>query len=137
MARVHARGRQTLVEVTREITAEQLQAQHERQYAGDERYGKLSITKWERITRRLMSDRTILEKIDMQFQPDWLEPNGRKHYGTWKVRGKLKSQLEPADFAHTYNVSGLWTVTDYATATCRQAYEACNPIDLMSAGRRR
>lgn len=102
MAKLSARGRKAVVECTREYTADQLQAAHDRHYPiGDPLSGK-ALTIWERTTRRLMSDGTILEKRDVQFQPDWLDERGRKHSYGWKVHGKLKTGLTADDFARVY-----------------------------------
>lgn len=92
MAKLNARGRYPLAEITREFTAEQLQARAEAR--GFLQMDGRALTKWERVTQRLMSDGTVLEKIDVQFQPDtqpWPgEENGRKHSYGWKVKGKIR-----------------------------------------------
>lgn len=116
MAKLNARGRQTLYTATIEYDATQLQARHDK--VSPDKAGELPLTKWERVTRRLMSDRSILEKRDVQFQPDWLDKDGRKHSYGWKVSGKLKADLQPADFARIYREPrkdgspSHWTVLD-------------------------
>lgn len=49
--------------------------------------------------RALMSDNTVLGKFSFQgtFQ---------KHYGSWKVRGKLKETSTPADWLNGYLAKG-------------------------------
>jgi len=125
MAKLSARNRTALVEVTREYTVESLQHAHDRfqaSYKADYVPGSdPSLTVWERCTRRLMSDGKILEKRDVRFRPSpnctWEDPQGRRHCYGWKVHGKLKGGLTAADFARVYAAdtkSGKpspWTVT--------------------------
>ncbi len=125
MAKLSARNRQTTVEVVREYDAAILQAGHDRyeaSYKPDYVAGSdPSLTVWERCTRRLMSDGTILEKRDVRFRPSpactWEDPNGRRYSYGWKVHGKLKAGLTADDFARIYSAdrkSGRpspWTVT--------------------------
>ena len=114
MAKLSARGRTCLAEATREYSAEQLQSAHDKYWAD----GKPSLTSWERRTKRLMSDGTILEKHDVLFRPGPYD-YGREHrhsYG-WKVAAKLKHGKSTADFIAVYSAdrkSGApspWTVT--------------------------
>jgi hypothetical protein len=119
MAKLSARGRKCLVEVVREYNEEQLTAQAARHGFLDSD-GK-PLTKWERVTRRLMSDDKILQKRDVRFQPSpnctWEDPRGRKHSYGWTVYGTLKTGLTADDFARIYRAdtkSGKpspWTVT--------------------------
>jgi hypothetical protein len=115
MAKLSARGRTVQVEAVREYSAAQLQAQHDRIYPG--KVGETPLTQWERKTRRLMSDGTILEKLDVKFQPDWLDKTGRRHSYGWKVHGKLKAGITAADFARVYSAPrkdgspSSWTIT--------------------------
>ena len=125
MAKLSARNRTCHVEITREFDAVTLQAAHDRFEASlkpDYTPGSdKALTTWERTTRRLMSDGTVLEKRDVRFQPDWLDKDGRRHSYGWKVHGKLKQGLTPADFARIYRnptKSGKpspWTVTSGST----------------------
>jgi hypothetical protein len=123
MAKLSARGRYQIAEAVREYTAEQIQDRQERHNGGPTKYmcpqcfvhvdresenatcghcgqaniearPNLSLTIWERVSRRLMSDGTILEKRDVRFRPD-AEPysgeeNGRYYSYGWKVHGKVK-----------------------------------------------
>lgn len=120
MAKLNARGRRAIVETVREYSAEQLQAAHDRRYPAGSPLSGPALTIWERTTRRLMSDGTILEKRDVQFQPDWLDKHGRKHSYGWKVHGKLKAGLTAEDFARVYaqprkdGSPSAWTVTQGA-----------------------
>lgn len=106
MAKLSAKGRTTVVEVTREYDRATLQTAHDRyqrSYKPDYVGGSdVALTQWERVTRRLMSDGSVLEKRDVQFQPDWLDKQGRKYSYGWKLHGKLKAGLTPADFARVY-----------------------------------
>jgi hypothetical protein len=124
MAKLSARGRTAIAEAVREHTAEQLQSTWERHNGGSLKYlcpdcfmhvestqcsqpctregcngviearPNLSLTIWERVSRRLMSDGTILEKRDVRFRPDARpypsEENGRYYSYGWKVHGKVK-----------------------------------------------
>lgn len=118
MAKLSARGRTLQAEVTRERDAAFLQRQHDRLYP--DQAGEPSLTKWERTTRRLMSDGTVLEKRDVQFQPDWLDKAGRKHSYGWKVYGKLKAGLTADDFTRIFSAPrkdgspSPWVVTAVA-----------------------
>lgn len=113
MAKLHARGRTIQAEATREYDAETLQRQHDR-YVRTYTPGYIdgtdeALTIWERTTRRLMSDGRILEKRDVQFQPDWLDKAGRRHSYGWKVRGSLKAGLTVEDFVTAYSEPGKQT----------------------------
>lgn len=141
MAKLSARGRTCIVEVTREYTAEQLQTATDRRVARDYPDGtwthsgtngpepipdsiRLSLTVWERKTRRLMSDGKILEKLDVRFRPDgctWDDARGRLHSYGWKVHGTLKPGITSAEFTRIYTAPSsktgapsTWTVTQGA-----------------------
>lgn len=115
MAKLSSRGRTCLAEAVREYSAEQLQAQHDRFYP--DKAGELPLTKWERTIKRLMSDGKVLEKRTVQFKPDWLDKQGRRHDYGWKVAATLKPGKTVADFIAVYSgptKSGKpsqWTVT--------------------------
>lgn len=125
MAKLKARGRQTVVEATREYDVDTLQRLHDRyeaSYKADYIPGSdPSLTVWERSIRRLMSDGTILEKRDVRFRPSpncsWEDPRGRRHSYGWKVHGKLKTGLTADDFARIYRADtksgkpSQWTVS--------------------------
>jgi hypothetical protein len=129
MAKLNARGRTVKVEATKEYSAEQLQRAHDKYIARAYPTGtfddgqpigettRKALTIWERVTRRLMSDGTILEKRDVRFQPDWMDKDGRRHSYGWKVHGKLKPGLTADDFARIYSDNrkdgspSTWTVT--------------------------
>lgn len=68
---------------------------------------KPPLTKWERKTLALMSDRTILEKRDVRFQPDWLDKEGRFYSYGWKVKGKAKEGVTPEKFIEIYSKAGF------------------------------
>jgi hypothetical protein len=130
MAKLSARGRTCQVEVSREYTQDELQRAHDRfkaSHTPDYVAGSdLSLTVWERKTRRLMSDGKILEKLDVRFRPSpncsWEDPKGRRHSYGWKVHGTLKAGLTKDDFVRIYSgatKSGKpspWTVTQGAIA---------------------
>ena len=110
MAKLSARGRKCLVEVTREYTEEQLQKAHdryERSYKADYIEGSdPSNCNWERVTKRLMSDGKILEKRDVRFRPTpgctWEDPKGRRYSYGWKVSATLKAGKTTADYIAIY-----------------------------------
>ena len=116
MAKLNARGRTCLAEVSREYTEEQLQRQHDK-FWND---GKPSLTFWERCTKRLMSDGKVLEKRDVRFRPDWMDKAGRRHSYGWKVAAKLKAGKTTADFLAVYTAPrkdgspSPWTVNSGA-----------------------
>jgi hypothetical protein len=118
MAKLNARGRYAICEAVLEYDAARLQAIEDKRYPNEPAGTHQPLCTWERVTRRLMSDRTILEKRDVRFQPDWLDKSGRRHSYGWKVSGKLKATLELPDFGRIYrepNKSGQpsrWTVSD-------------------------
>lgn len=113
MAKLSARNRTCAAEVTREYDAATLQASTDKvMREADPNYvegSRRALCIWSRTTRRLMSDRTVLEKRDVRYQPDALNPEGRRHSYGWKVRGKLKDHLTPDDFPRIYREIG-WTV---------------------------
>lgn len=125
MAKLSARNRTTVVEASREYSLEMLQRAHDRyqaSYVPDYVAGAdPSLTVWERVTRRLMSDGSILEKRDVRFRPtpncSWEDPQGRRYSYGWKLRGKIKAGLTPADFARIYSAprkdgsASSWAVT--------------------------
>jgi len=125
MAKLSARGRTVQVEATREYYLETLQRAHDRyeaSYKADYVPGSdPSLTVWERVTKRLMSDGKILEKRDVRFRPSpncsWEDPQGRRHSYGWKVSATLKPGKTADDFARIYTSprkSGKpspWTVT--------------------------
>lgn len=129
MAKLSARNRTVKVEAVREYDAATLQRAHDRfqaSYVPDYVPGSdPALTVWERVTRRLMSDGTVLEKRDVRFRPSpncsWEDPKGRRHSYGWKVHGKLKAGLTADDFARIYagpTKSGKpspWTVTSGAS----------------------
>lgn len=127
MAKLSARNRTCLVEVSREYDAATLQTAHDRyKLSYEPTYvagSDPALTMWERKTLRLMSNRTILEKLDVRFQPDWLDKHGRRHSYGWKVRGKLKPNLTPVDFARIYaepkrdGTPSAWTITQGAATS--------------------
>lgn len=102
MAKLSARGRYMLVEVSRERTKDWLQDRFNKLQAAGRAIGDKPLTIWERQTRRLMSDGSILEKLDVRFQPDHMDPNGRRYSYNWKVHGKLKAGLTADDFLRIY-----------------------------------
>jgi hypothetical protein len=111
MAKLSARGRKTVVEAVRQYSVDTLQRAHDKfqaSYKPDYIAGSdLSLTIWERSTRRLMSDGSILEKRDVRFRPTpncaWEDPQGRLYSYGWKLRGKLKAGLTAQDFARIYS----------------------------------
>lgn len=59
-------------------------------------------TVWERKTLTLMSDGKVLEKWDVRFQPDHMDPQGRFHSYGWKVRAKIKPGVDVTKWTETY-----------------------------------
>ena len=120
MAKLGARGRTVKVEAVKEYTREQLASAYEKRYPGE-----TPLTIWERTTHRLMSDGKVLEKRDVQFQPDWLDKSGRKHSYGWKVHGTLKAGITAEDFARIYSKPrkdgspSRWTVTTTGLASVK------------------
>lgn len=122
MAKLSARGRTTIAEASREYSADDCQRAHdrfERRYKPDYADGSdPSPTTWERVTRRLRSDGSILEKRDVIFRPGPYDPrDGRRYSYSWKLTGKLKAGLTPDDFTQIYSAPrkdgspSAWTVT--------------------------
>lgn len=62
---------------------------------------------WERDTRAVMSDRTILKKRDVQFKRDVMNPNGYKHSFGWTVSGKLKEHYDTVRLQEYYEAKGF------------------------------
>lgn len=58
-------------------------------------------------TTHAPSDRTILEKRDVRFQPDRFDPEGRRHSYGWTVRGKAKEGVDAAKFREIYEKNGF------------------------------
>jgi hypothetical protein len=90
MAKKSARGRTELVHVV-----------HAYDVNLSETTRSPSTVVWRRISRALMSDGVILEKVDIRFE------DGQKHSYGWKV--KDKSELSPAEFTADYVERG-WEV---------------------------
>jgi hypothetical protein len=68
---------------------------------------RASLCTWERLTRCLMSDRTILEKRDVRFRPDRFDVDGRRHSYGWTVRGRAKEGVDAAKFQAIYEKQGF------------------------------
>lgn len=133
MAKLTARGRYVLVEVVKEWTAEQLMRRERRVWGEFETDGvtprKQSVI-WERVTRRLMSDNKVLEKVDCVFQSDW-EPGGRRHSWGWKVHGKAK--VTPAEFARIYRDGTEGMIAKGLTSSWAVTFEHPNPAIYRKA----
>ena len=132
MAKLSARGRTMVYEVSRDVFEDRLQRQTDLYNAETYPDGmwtnlngerepipdtiRRSLTIWERTTRRLMSDGTVLERRDVRFRPDHYDPQGRHHSYGWKVKGQLKAGVTPEDWRAIYErpmASGApspWTV---------------------------
>lgn len=131
MAKLSARGRVMVHEVSREYDETYLQARTDARNVESYPDGtwlslsgvreplpdsiRLSLTTRERVTRRLMSDGTVLQKIDVWFRGG--DPSRQYHSYGWKVKGKIKTGITPADWLSIYTspgaVSGTpspWTV---------------------------
>lgn len=148
MAKLSARGRTCLAEATREYTAEQLQSAHDRykaSYTPDYLAGSdLALTVWERKTKRLMSDGTVLEKIDVRFRPSpncsWEGPQGRRHSYGWKVSGKLKAGKTAEDFRAIYSADtkagkpSPWTVTNGSGVTPAKVISQRRIVQAIESG---
>ena len=87
MAKLSARGRKELVRVTREVEPKE--------------EGRPAM----RISRALMSDRTVLKKVDYKHA------DGMKHSTGWKVEGKAKEGVTPERFAELYAAHGYAVTT--------------------------
>ena len=123
MAKLSARGRTCQAEVVREYTLDELQSAHDRyqaSYTPDYVAGAdPSLCVWERKTKRLMSDGTVLVKLDVRFRPSQYDhdPRGRKHSYGWKVEGTLKAGKTVADWTRTHLAprkdgnASPWTLT--------------------------
>jgi hypothetical protein len=119
MAKLSARGRTCVVEITREYDAATIQAHHDQKYHDGQSAGMV----WARSTRRLMTDGTVLQKRDSKMAPSKYDPAGQRHSTGWTVRGKLKAGKTAADFARAYRAPrpdgtpSRWTVTEYGAGT--------------------
>lgn len=89
MAKLSARGRKEIARVSRESIVSD----------------SVFVT-WRRVTRALMSDNTILEKLDVRFAPTQYHPDGELHSYGWKVAGKLKADIDPAKLLEKYIAAG-------------------------------
>ena len=49
-----------------------------------------SSTTWERVTRVYCSNGKILQKFDVRFKPDCINPKGSSYSYGWKLYGKMK-----------------------------------------------
>lgn len=47
-------------------------------------------TTWEKTTKAYMADGKILQKHDVRFKPDSMDPKGRYYSYGWKLFGKMK-----------------------------------------------
>ena len=45
---------------------------------------------WERVTRSYRSDGKILQKRDVRFAPDSMDPDGRRYSWGWKLASRVK-----------------------------------------------
>ena len=68
---------------------------------------KKPLTMWERKTYALMSDRNILQKTDVRFQPDTLNQQGQKHTYSWTVKGKVKVGVSTEEWVAAYIKAGF------------------------------
>lgn len=90
MAKLSARGRTELARISKEDC---------------DPISELII--WRRKTLALMSDRTVLEKLDVRFKPDsFFNPRGELYSYGWKVKGKAKPELTPERFREIYAKAG-------------------------------
>lgn len=117
MAKLSARGRIELARVSKEKTMPEIGLCNSCKGTGKYENGETCIgcegkgqrqplTCWERITLTLMSDRTILEKLDVRFN-DANDPKGYyPHSYGWKVKGKLKKDLDTQKFIDIYVKAG-------------------------------
>lgn len=90
--------RRVVVEVAREYDATELQHIASR---GGRNQGR-AITVWQRVTLRLLSDGTVVERREMQFPPDAESPDGRVQTYRWVVAGHLRPGHTAADYADAY-----------------------------------
>lgn len=120
MAKLSAYGRVMVHEVTRDYSEAALQAAADRRnvemypdgtwinLAGEREplpeSIRLSLTVRDRVTRRLMSDGKVLEKLDVWFRGD-----NRFHSYGWKVKGRLKAGITPARWLEIYTAPGATT----------------------------
>lgn len=87
MAKLSARGRTELFRLEKETPTEKLSDR---------------LIDWERKTVSIMSDRTVLQKIDVRFRSD-----GKKHSYGWKVYTKLSEKIEFKRVAETLIQKGF------------------------------
>lgn len=85
MARLSARGRTELVRVSK----------------AEDVTDSDSVVTWRRYTKALMSDGTILEKVDVRFKSD-----GSRHSYGWKAKGKAKKGLTAEQFVEVFAKAG-------------------------------
>jgi hypothetical protein len=91
MAKLSARGRTEIVRIVRETEGEAIR----------ESLRKLRIVR-QRASLVLMSDRTVLQKVDTWYQPSgevWDKPYAA---GTWRKRGKLKTTENADSFVEAF-----------------------------------
>lgn len=97
MAKLSARGRKELFRMEREINTPD----------GDN-------TTWQRKTRAVMSDGSVLEKWDVRFKPSTYDPRPSVYSYGWKLHGKLKAGKTIQDiidgYVNNHVASGRWTV---------------------------
>ena len=122
MAKLSARGRRVLAGVVKEYNEETLQRQAER---FEHSAGKPSLTVYERKTKRLMSDGTILEKRDVTFRPSPWEREPHRHSYGWKVAAKLKDGV-----AATAETAEKWTDQYIAKGFTRESGTLAAPVKL-------
>jgi hypothetical protein len=62
---------------------------------------------WERETRAVMSDRSILKKHDVKFKPTPFNPAGYKHSYGWTISAKLKAGADLVKLQAYYEARGF------------------------------
>jgi|SRR5579885_1818423 len=117
MAKLSARGRIELARVSKEKTMPDIVPCGSCKETGKYENGETCLgcdgkgqrkplTCWERITLTLMSDRTILEKLDVRFN-DAHNPKGYySHSYGWKRKGKAKEGIDAQRFIDIYTKAG-------------------------------
>ena len=105
MAKVSARGRVKLAQVSREKNLPELESclscQGKGSYENGEQCARCDgkgqsapLCTWERKTKAYMSDGNLLEKLDVRFRPGpYDQGKARPHSYGWKVHGKVKPGL--------------------------------------------